>query len=319
MDLTIQILTKNNEKSINQTVNSIKPLNANIVINDLGSTDNTIKIAKSLGCVITNYKFESRSDIRNHLCQQFNTKWHMFLEPNEYAISSLQPIIDNNKDICYFSILTNNILRKDIRLWNNHKNIKFKNPIFEILNIESNDDLQVVFCSDFVNYNYELELINWKKKEPTNPIPYYYESILALNKGDIDTFVNKSEYFLFLEPKKNSIPYVMNRYYYALVSLHQKQVKKTLQNINLCIAANSLMAEFWCIVGDVYYHLLNDFDKAIDFYENAIILGSRRKKSSKWPMDILKYKEYPNSMIESCNKIKKNYYVVKHLNISQQQ
>lgn len=310
MDLTVQIITKNNEDSIKKTIDSVKSLNATIVINDLGSTDKTIAIAKSLGSNIRNYK-NNRSEIRNKLCSEFNSQWHLVLEPYEFLIGDLNPIVENKKNICYMPILVDDNLQKDIRLWNNHLNLKFKNPVFEILNCESDDEINTMIYSKPTKIDYTKEINEWKKQEPTNVVPYYYESIMALNKGDIDTFINKAEHFLFLEQKKNSIPYVMNRYYYALVHLNKKQYKTVLQNINLCLTVNPLMAEFWCLIGDVYYHLINDFDKAIDFYENAIILGSRRKKTSKWPMHISKYKKYPELMIESCNKIKNNvsYYL----------
>jgi len=100
----------------------------------------------------------------------------------------------------------------------------------------------------------------------------------------------------------------MIRYYLALAYLiHHRKVKPALQNINLCLCAHPLMAEFWCLIGDVYYHLLKRFDYAKDFYENAIILGARRLKKDKWPMDISKYESYPKKMIESCDQITSNF------------
>ncbi len=71
----------------------------------------------------------------------------------------------------------------------------------------------------------------------------------------------------------------------------------------VCLAKKPTMAEFWCLLGDVYYDA-KDYDKAKEFYENAVILGSRRLKDDGWPMEISKYKEYPQKMIEACKKIK---------------
>ena len=91
-----------------------------------------------------------------------------------------------------------------------------------------------------------------------------------------------------------------------LQSHHKKRVKPALQNLNLCLCAKPLMAEFWCLTGDVYYHLLHDFKKAKQFYHNAIVLGHHRLKSDKWPMDITKYNTYPSKMIESCDELLKS-------------
>ncbi len=100
------------------------------------------------------------------------------------------------------------------------------------------------------------------------------------------------------------MPSIMNRYYYALICLQKTtKVKPTLQNLSVCLSVKPLMAEFWCLLGDVYYHRLRKFDFAKEFYENAILLGSRRLKLDKWPMDVSKYKDYPEKMINSCNKI----------------
>jgi hypothetical protein len=98
----------------------------------------------------------------------------------------------------------------------------------------------------------------------------------------------------------------MTRYYYAFVQLTQKRaVRPTLQNLNICLCLKPLMAEFWCLSGDVYYHILSQFELAKEFYENALILGSKRLNDDIWPMDVSKYKKYPTMMIDSCDKILK--------------
>jgi cytochrome c-type biogenesis protein CcmH/NrfG len=95
----------------------------------------------------------------------------------------------------------------------------------------------------------------------------------------------------------------MARYYLALVQgIIHNEVKEALQNIILCLSENVLMAEFWCLLGDIFIKL-DKFDYAVAFYENAILLGSRRLKLDTWPMQISKYQEYPNKMIEECNKL----------------
>ena len=65
------------------------------------------------------------------------------------------------------------------------------------------------------------------------------------------------------------------------------------------------MAEFWCLLGDIFYKI-KQYDKAVEFYDNARIIGQRRLMDSDWPMEISKYSSYPEKMIESSKEIIKN-------------
>jgi hypothetical protein len=79
------------------------------------------------------------------------------------------------------------------------------------------------------------------------------------------------------------------------------------------------MAEFWCLLGDIHYSLLKEYDKAYSFYDNAIFLGKKRLKSDLWPMEISKYSDYPEEMKKSCNnKINKTIFLG-NTNLLQQQ
>ena len=41
-------------------------------------------------------------------------------------------------------------------------------------------------------------------------------------------------------------------------------------------------------------------------YENAIILGKKRASLDEWPVEISKYKEYPERMIDNCKSMINN-------------
>jgi tetratricopeptide (TPR) repeat protein len=81
-----------------------------------------------------------------------------------------------------------------------------------------------------------------------------------------------------------------------------KDQRKALELLMYCFAEKPLMAEFWCLLGDIYYEA-DEYGKAKCFYENAKILGSRRLNSDEWPFDISKYKDYPDKMIASCDEV----------------
>lgn len=63
------------------------------------------------------------------------------------------------------------------------------------------------------------------------------------------------------------------------------------------------MAEFWCLTADIHYHLRGAMRVAEGLYENAVILGGHRSLEDRWPMDLSKYKDYPERMMDSCQQL----------------
>lgn len=90
-DLTVLVLTMNEEKNIEKCINSITELAERIVVVDSGSTDNTIKMAESLGAEVYYHEFENYA-------RQFNwgldntditTKWVLRLDADEVITPEL--------------------------------------------------------------------------------------------------------------------------------------------------------------------------------------------------------------------------------------
>jgi hypothetical protein len=52
-------------------------------------------------------------------------------------------------------------------------------------------------------------------------------------------------------------------------------------------------------LGDINFEL-KKYKKAFYFYENAIMLGKLRVNDDDLPIDIIKYKEYPEKMKINC-------------------
>lgn len=308
--ITTQILTKNNEETLRNTLESIQILNPKIIIGDLGSSDSTVKLAKEFGATVISVAGLSRDKAREHLSNFDSDDWNLWIEPWEIIFSNAKSYNNIKKNFGYVRIINNQILNWEIRLWK--KKCKFINPIFETIDEFDADSCSMVISSrGTTNPDNCFEVINkWKQENPLSSQPYYYQACILLSEQKYDEFLQIAEHYLFLN-KSNQISCVMLRYYYAFVQMmHKKSVKSTLQNLNLCLSVNPLMAEFWCLTGDVYYHLLHKFEIAKEFYENAIILGSNRLNFDLWPMDITKYNKYPNKMINSCNQIlkeKSNY------------
>lgn len=85
IDITVIILTKNEEKNIEKCINSVKDIAKRIIVMDSYSDDKTTKIAKSMGCDIYEHEFK-------HYGAQFQyaldncdikTKWVFRLDADE--------------------------------------------------------------------------------------------------------------------------------------------------------------------------------------------------------------------------------------------
>jgi len=69
--LTTQILVENNEKTIKNTLDSLVKLKSKVIIGDMGSSDNTIKICKEFELEIVDVsKQKNYSKIRNQLIKE---------------------------------------------------------------------------------------------------------------------------------------------------------------------------------------------------------------------------------------------------------
>lgn len=290
------MLTKNNEKTIREAIESSQA--SRVLIGDFGSTDRTVEIAESLGAEV--YNVTGRRDQARSYLASLSDGLCFWLEPWEVVLQGTPSI---NGRLGSVRLMHNGVISWETRIWRDKP--QFVNPVFE--RIDSKDPVQsrlVITSYGGLDSDFLLSsLEHWKAEQPLSNLPYYYESCVYLSQARYDDFLRAAEHYLYLD-NKNSMAVTMTRYYYAMVQLTQKHtVKPTLKNLNLCLSVKPLMAEFWCLTGDVYYHLLNRFDMAKEFYENAIILGEKRLFSDQWPMDISKYHKYPSRMIESCRKI----------------
>lgn len=157
MTISLCMIVKNESKTIEDTLLSVKDFVNEIVIVDTGSTDTTIDIAKKYTPLV--YSFEWCNDFskaRNFSIEKATSDWILWLDADEKLC-----ITDDNKIQKILEESTNTVFSIKIlheldsqhqymkeyyisyhhRLFRNHQNIKFKGMVHETLQLESFESL----------------------------------------------------------------------------------------------------------------------------------------------------------------------------------
>lgn len=298
--ITIQILTKNNEKTIKKTLQSIESIDCEKVIIDRGSTDKTLDICSEFNVTIKKDNDLNFSNIRNKFSKEIN----FYINPWEVLVEGHEEIT-KIKESSKIYVFQENVISKELRIWTNEK---FTNPIYETISNKKAQLLtNIIIKAKNTPENKEENLkilAKWKKEKPFNSDVYYYLAFNSLSSKNYKEFFKYSEEY-YLREKEVSSSYIMMKYYCSQINFYLGNTNKAVQEILFCISFRPEMSEFWCLLGDIYYKL-NQHKKSKEFYKNALIVGKKRKKDDDFPIEIKKYKDHPNKMIENINNIIKN-------------
>jgi hypothetical protein len=128
----------------------------------------------------------------------------------------------------------------------------------------------------------------------------YYSAFKKLKEKKYKEFISLAEEFLF--KSKESMAKNMCHYYCASVYLAVNEIERAIGHATYMLSEFMLSAEAWCILGDAFLKLSQPF-RAMYFYDNAIFLGSKRKKDDGYPIEIKKYKEYPKEKMKECERL----------------
>lgn len=306
--LTVHMIIRNNEATVEHTLESILPLNADILVGDLGCKDDTVAKCRAYGATITRLSLNhDLSQVRNQMLAGCGSKWNLYIEPWESLLMGQEAILKAivGAPAAYkMSVFQGDMVTKQTRLWHKATGLKFINPVFETLPGEATDIAAYLTVWPSNNSDLYLELVQkWQDRCPLATEPIYYTACSHLAGKNWDAFLNFAGLYLHQE-KADVMSVYMTHYYCAMVNCYiKKNYQEAVRSLLSCVGKKPTMAEFWCLLADVYY-AIKDYERARVFYENAIILGSRRLKDDGWPMEISKYKEYPQKMIEGCDKIR---------------
>jgi hypothetical protein len=279
-----------------------------VVVGDAGAPEGLVRKCLARGADIVAASTAHGMDrCRNELLAHSDHDWCLLLEPWEELSGGEDVLVHRVREgvATEFMVIGNDSLTRQVRLWDRTKG-RFINPVYERVDVKGSPSNCVIVGGESGTLDRDLNLAeNWVRQSPTIPDPYYYRGCLYLAKRRYDDFLKDAETYLFMESSDHAnMSITMTRYYRACVHCYvKKDASKALQSIAPCLLSRPLMAEFWCLVGDVHYHLLRRYDKAASFYENALVLGPHRLAEDPWPMEISKYDEHPSRMLANCREI----------------
>lgn len=296
---TVQILLRNNRNTIEKTLISVRNI-GNIVVGDLGSDDGSVDICLEHGAEVVDLRgYSDYSQARNKISRDgsnfYIEAWEFLFKGGEYLFDS-----DVEKKVC---VINGGIVSKETRVWMGEG--KFKNPVYEtVVGNSAKCDPRIMIVSGAApDLRAEKRAImdNWLKRRPTSAEPHYYMAFTNLAERKYDDFLFYAKKYIAMEAERG-MESIMLYYYMSQINMHKGRIPDAAREIMLCIALCPWMSEFWCLLGDLFYRQ-KKFGKAKSMYENALIVGKRRKNSDDWPVEISKYKEYPETMIKNINEI----------------
>lgn len=278
------------------------PLESKIVVGDLGSSDDTLDICSKYNVEFIEASSRKRCDIRNSMIESCKTPWIFYIEPWEILASGGSAIKNLKPDAYSVKIFQGDIITKETRIWHKSKRLKFIQPIYESLTDHESTPLPAVVLSSMPNIAEDMskEIEEWANGNPISKEPYYYKAFMYLRQNRYDKFLEAAKEYLFRE--KTGMPSIMMQYYVSKIQFYMGNVAEASRGVVSCLVVKPLMAEFWCLLGDIYYKI-KEYKKAICYYENALVLGKHRLVEDAWPIEISRYKTHPNKMIQSCKDI----------------
>lgn len=90
MNLSVGLITFNEEKDLPRTLDAIKDIADEIVIVDNGSTDKTIDIARSYGTHVYTEDWKGFGDQKNSVIEKCKGKWILLIDADEEITPSLK-------------------------------------------------------------------------------------------------------------------------------------------------------------------------------------------------------------------------------------
>ncbi|NIQ12874.1 MAG: hypothetical protein GTO02_00215, partial [Candidatus Dadabacteria bacterium] len=195
--ITVILLNKTN--NLDNALASIIDVNPQQII--LG-TFSPININYKQVAVINLKTNTNYSEALNKLESMAQTDWILYLKDTESILQfneHLPNLLLKPEEIYGFQILQDDVIIKEPRMWNKKgKKLSFKNPVFEKLNANPTQIVNVMLYQNQTNdadLGQRLEI--WKKSMPLSVDVCYYKAFNELAKKNFIEFKRMIAHYLF--------------------------------------------------------------------------------------------------------------------------
>ena len=294
MLLSVCIITKNEESSIENCILSVIGIADEIVILDSYSTDLTVEIAKKYtNKIFFSYWKDDFSYARNLCKEKASGKWILFLDADEEFVfdkNFISTIKKDRKSQCFglirkeiYRLNTNNKLVSYpvaiLRLFRNKKHILFQNIVHERIDNHFFNQEITLLKNSYIRHN-----IHKQKKEFINQKQKYYLSLinkqltidndniwLIFQKAKTHFYLNNFDIALtdlkmILQLKENKEEKILIGSYvlHSLICLAINEKKKAIEYLNKALKIKkTTVANLF--LGDIFFKN-KDYKKAIIHY-----------------------------------------------------
>lgn len=119
-NVTVVILTRNEEKNIEGAIENAKLVSEKVLIVDSGSTDRTVELAKENGATVVFREWDDNfSAQRNFALEHIDTDWVLYLDAderlNDRLLSDVKSAVESEKIAMYRFVRRNSAFGKDFR------------------------------------------------------------------------------------------------------------------------------------------------------------------------------------------------------------
>jgi hypothetical protein len=305
--LTTQIIATADADDLRATIATL-PADTGVVV--LAERPDEVRAAVAdRGAVIGIPPDAPRDQVRN---RHLGDGWTLTLEPGERLLAGtdlLESVCDGPPAVHRLMIVRPDLVTKEPRLLH-RRAATFAGAVFETPHPDRDATTLGVLVAGTSGPDRSGRVRAWRQAAPLAAEPLYYEAGLLLAAGDHDGFLRVADKYLF-RCEAMSLPVAMTRYYMSLVYCHVKRdARRAIDSLMPPLIYRPVMAEFWCLMGDIHLHLLGAPEKAEQFYRNATVFGRHRRPDDPWPVQPSRYRDHPARMIEMCQRARDDYRVL---------
>lgn len=300
MDISLCLITKNEEKHILRCIKSLEGVVDEIIVVDTGSNDRTKEIAICQSAKVYDFQWiNDFSAARNYAMSKCKGKWIIFLDADEYFSEESRKILKkqifeaerNNKNIILCEMINVDSDTKELissvthfRIFKNNGTFVYKGKIHECLNVVKGS-FDIYDCADKIklfHVGYTKSIVLEKDKSNRNikmleqdirenkpsalKMFYLVESLLLDNRYD-EALLQCQEVFKYKDEDKQIY---VRTYLHWLTLLSLKKDEKLIHKVyDKAVKFSKEYPDFDVIYGS-YFAGMNNYEKAIYHYELGI-------------------------------------------------